>query len=190
MGRWSSKNTTSSFRGLDVRWLLRRGHLQPGRRFSLQWTRNDEPNGSIGGHTEMDRIVLSYSQRERGEAWQPVEYPVWLDWTPCHYGGQRVWFLCPARGCGRRVAVLYGGVVFACRYCLQLAYESQREQPYQRALSRAQKIYIRLGRTSSMDSVPGKPKGMHWRTYRRLCSRADEAEACSWPPWLLSVGRY
>ena len=48
-----------------------------------------------------------------------------LSRSSCHYGGERPWFLCPH--CGRRVAILYGGAVFACRTCYGLAYEVQRE---------------------------------------------------------------
>lgn len=59
--------------------------------------------------------------------------PVYLDWTACHLGGQRPWFLCPTRGCGRRIANLYGGAIFACRHCYRLAYPSQRETPDDRA---------------------------------------------------------
>jgi hypothetical protein len=31
-------------------------------------------------------------------------------------------------GCGQRVAILYGGDIFACRHCYQLAYPSAREE--------------------------------------------------------------
>jgi hypothetical protein len=41
------------------------------------------------------------------------EYAVLLEWTRCHYGGERAWFRCPVIGCGRRVAILYGGAIFA-----------------------------------------------------------------------------
>ena len=46
--------------------------------------------------------------------------------TPCRLGGSRAWFICPAVGCGRRVAILYGGGIFACRHCYDLAYDSSR----------------------------------------------------------------
>ena len=36
-------------------------------------------------------------------------------------------FICPAAGCGRRVAILYRGGIFACRHCYRLAYASSRE---------------------------------------------------------------
>jgi Zn-finger protein len=98
---------------------------------------------------------------------------VYLDWTPCHFGGQRPWFLCPAHGCGRRVALLYGGAIFACRHCHQLTYQSQRESHYQRAGRKVDKIIERLGRASDDNCWPEKPKNMRWRTYHRLISQAE-----------------
>jgi hypothetical protein len=50
------------------------------------------------------------------------QYPVRIERTPCNLGGSRHWFICPAVGCGRRAAILYGGGNFACRRCHQLAY--------------------------------------------------------------------
>lgn len=133
---WSGKNTTSDYLRLDVRRLQQRGLLDKCVNFSWQWTLNDEPYANIRIRSELDRMVLSYRHRWGGEDWQSEEYPVLLVQSPCHFGGTRKWFLCPARGCGRRVAVLYGGRIFACRHCHDLAYESQREKPYDRALSR------------------------------------------------------
>jgi hypothetical protein len=76
------------------------------------------------------------------------------------------------------VAVLYGAnSIFACRYCYDLVYESQRERPDQRALTRAQAIRERLGGSGSMaEDFPGKRKGMHWKTYWRLCKEYEEAD--------------
>jgi hypothetical protein len=65
--------------------------------------------------------------------------------------------------------VIYGGSFFRCRRCHGLKYQSQYEPPFTRAANRALKLRDRLGRTNSIeDSFPQKPKGMHWRTYRRL----------------------
>jgi hypothetical protein len=169
--RWSSKNTTSSYLRLDIRRLQRRECLKPGRSFGWQWTLNDKSYGDIRIRSEVARIVLSYRHHSRSEDWQSKEYPVLLTQTPCHFGGLRQWFLCPARGCGRRVAVLYGGEIFACRTCHQLVYESQREEPHNRVLSRAQGLHVRLGGTGAVaDGLPPKPKGMHRPTYERLAS--------------------
>ena len=177
--RWSSKNTTSGYLRLDVRRLQRKGRLDPGESFRWYWTLNDQPYGDIQIRTQFDRIVLLYRHRSRSEDWQSKEYPVLLAQTPCHFGGVRQWFLCPARGCGRRVAVLYGGEIFACRICHQLAYErSQREQPHNRALSRAQGLHVRLGGSGAVgDGLPPRPKGMHRVTYVKLARRFLRLEA-------------
>ena len=72
------------------------------------------------------------------------------DWTPCNYGGARCWFLCPAAGCGRRVAILYGREILACRHCYKLAYRSQRQSASERSMRRAQVIRMKLGGSSGM----------------------------------------
>jgi hypothetical protein len=93
-------------------------------------------------------------------------------WTKCPRGGRRPWFLCepPGRYCGRRVALLYsGGELFACRRCYGLAYESQQQSEFLRGLRKAQKIRVRLGGSPNLlHPLPEKPKGMHWRSYRRI----------------------
>ena len=187
---WSrgGKNTTEGYHRIDVPYLRRHGNLRPGTVFNLSWSRGGMQTGSIQGRTTSNSIILSYSHK-RGESgeWQRKEYPVELVRTPCHYGGERTWFLCPAQGCGRRVAVLYGGGIFACRQCHQLVYESQREQPHYRALRRIQAVRVKLGGSGSMaEPFPDKPKGMHWRNYERLVREAERADALSIPPWLFS----
>lgn len=184
MGRYSSKNTTSSYRQIHIRDLQDKDFLQSCGWVSLNWSREGEVVASIRISAQYDHVVLSYRHQNYGEDWKSEEYPVFLNRTRCNYGGERIWFLCPARGCSRRVAILYGGSIFACRHCYQLAYDSQREQPYSRALSRAQAIRVKLGGSPAGD-FPDKPKGMHWRTYDRLCEEFEEAESRSWPPWLI-----
>jgi hypothetical protein len=81
----------------------------------------------------------------------------------------------PARGCGRRVAKLYGGRIFGCRHCHHIAYPYKREAGYQRSQRRADKIRARLGWQSGFDSDWGpKPKGMHWQTYERLATELED----------------
>jgi hypothetical protein len=75
--------------------------------------------------------------------------------------------------------------MFACRRCLQLAYESQREAPHYHALRKAQSIHEKLGGTGIIDDPVFKPKEMHWRTYSRHLERLQEAESRAVPPWLL-----
>jgi hypothetical protein len=132
---------------------------------------------------EWDAVVLIYRSRTYGEdEWKSVEQRVPITWTTCHLGGRRPWFICSVysggRYCGRRVALLYGvGELFACRRCYTLVYESQHESLHHRGLWKAQKIRMRLGGSPSMvEGFPDKPKGMHWRTYDRLCGLHDAAE--------------
>lgn len=180
---FNSKDTTSAYSSLDVRWLQRKGYLVPGRAARVTWSRNGEPYSNINMRVEKDSLILSYRHRRFEEPWRREEYPIPIDWTRCHYGGIRPWFLCR---CGRRVALLYGDAIFACRHCLHLVYESQREQPYNRALRQAQAIIEKLGGTWA-EGFPGKPKGMHWRTYSRFFREYQDAQNRSWPPWLPKV---
>lgn len=168
-GNRGGKRTTSDMRALDVRKVQREGLLRPGHSFGWSWTRRGETIASINLKVEADRVTLDYRNRPNGGEWQAMNYPVRLSWTPCTYGGQRAWWLCPAVGCGRRVAVLYGGSVFACRHCQRLAYKSQRETPDDRAYRRANNLRARLGWVPGVIHGPGsKPKGMHWKTFQRL----------------------
>jgi len=168
------KDTTSDMRPLDIRKLQRDGLLTPGRAFGWHWTVNGEEVASIQMRTEVDRVILNYRSRSNGGEWQPMEYPVYLEWTGLHFGGRRAWFLCPARGCGRRVAILFGGSIFACRHCHNLAYQCQRETDDDRAMRRADTIRRRLGWGAGIANPEGdKPKGMHWRTYERLVAQHD-----------------
>jgi len=167
------KDATDDYRALDVRRWQRDGFLTPGRAFGWQWTRNGETVASIQVRTESDRVILSYRHRSGGE-WKDELYPVRLDWSPCTYGGRRAWFLCPAAGCGRRVAILYGGSIFACRHCYRLAYPCQRETADDRAARRADRIRARLGwEPGILNGEGGKPKGMRWLTFHRLTAKHE-----------------
>ena len=85
-----------------------------------------------------------------------------LEWTDCHLGGKRPWFLCPA--CGRRCGVMYP---YACRTCNGLGYKSWVEGKADRALRKAIRHREKFGQTAGGIAVPfpDKPKGMHWATY-------------------------
>src|SRR6185369_336204 len=97
-------------------------------------------------------------------------YEVSLDSTPCHFGRQRLWFRCPALGCGRRVALLYlGGRYFACRRCYRLAYRSQSQMPWERAIRASDRITARLDQ--DLEGNLTRPRRMRWATYERLAAQ-------------------
>lgn len=166
-GYRSTTDTTSDYRAIDVRRWHREGLLEPGQAFRWSWSRNGTVTASINVRTERGRVVLDYRHREHGGQWQDETLPIDLTWTPCNYGGERPWFRCPR--CGRRVALLYGGGIFACRHCHRLAYQCQRESLDDRNTRGIERIRERLGWKPGFLSGSGwKPKGMQWRTFWRL----------------------
>jgi hypothetical protein len=169
--RYGAKSTTDDYRTLDVRRFERAGMLTLGRRAGWQWTRNGETVASIQMRTEEDRVILIYRHRSGDAEWKDEQYAVRIVRTPCNLGGSRAWFLCPAVGCGRRVAILYGGGIFACRRCYQLAYASGREDVCDRAARRADRLRARLGwEPGILNGEGGKPKWMRWHTFERLAA--------------------
>jgi len=125
--RYGAKATTNDYRTLDVRRWAQQGVLRPGYWGGWKWTRDGETVASIQMRAEPNRVILIYRHRSGVGDWKDEEYPVRIVCTPCNLGGSRTWFICPAVGCGRRVAILYGGGIFACRHCYRLAYPSARE---------------------------------------------------------------
>lgn len=169
--RWhyGAKSTTDDYRTLDVRHWARAGVLRPGYWGGWQWTRNGEVVSSIQMRADHDRVILIYKHRSGSDEWKDEQYPVRIERTRCHLGGSRPWFICPALGCGRRVAILYGGGIFACRHCYRLAYASSREDECDRVARHADRIRARLGWEPGILNCPGdKPKWMRWRTFYRL----------------------
>ena len=189
-GNWfqNGRSTVEGCRSIDVRSWKRDGFIPGPSWFTSQWLRDGEKVASIGVRVAgRHEVILSYRSQSYGEdEWEDVEQRIPLDWTSCHLGGQRPWFRCSVYSngiyCGRRVAKLYGaGKWFACRHCYNLAYQTQHEPPYGRALLKTQRIREKLGGSASLaEPFPDKPKGMHWRTYGRLCVQAGEAEHASW----------
>lgn len=164
-----SKSTTDDYRAVDVRRLQRDGLLKPGCSYDFEWLRRGEVVANINIQTGEDRINLSYRSRKGGEEWQNMNYPVYLEFTACNYGGRRAWFRCPAAGCGRRVAKLYSGSIFACRHCHDLVYTCQREQQCDRITRKLDKIRDRLAwQPGFLNGSGSRPKGMRHRTYTRL----------------------
>ncbi len=165
-----------------MRALHRQGALRPGAVASQHWTRGDgTPAGDIvtiaGEHG--DRVTLAYATR-RGEhdAWTQQREHVRLERTQCNYGGKRVWFTCP--GCGSRRAVLFSADdLFRCRACHDLAYTSTRQDDIDRNTNRIRALQGRLKALPACDPwyVPGKPPGMHRRTYARVESELRVAIA-------------
>jgi len=178
--RWDKKTTEEEEPRIDVRYLRKEGLLKSKGIGTLTWSCRGQETGSIKFRVEPERIVLIYCARSDGGDWQSIEEPVRFDRTPCHYGGERLWFLCP--DCKHRVAVLYGaGIRFLCRTCSKLPYGSQNETLQDRMIRKSQKIRRRLGASESLfEPIWQRPKGMHRKTFQRLRAEAQQAESISW----------
>jgi hypothetical protein len=181
-GRYSYGGATASdYQRLDVRFLQKNGYLKSSLSAYLDWRRDGETYATVKIEASRASVTLDYKRRDRDAELVPVRYPVYLDWTRCNYGGDRAWFRCPASGCGKRVAILYYGGIFACRRCYRITYPSQREDYWGRALVRADKIRDRLGWESGVLNGYGpKPKWMRWQTFERLVDEHDREEDLSW----------
>jgi len=166
--RWNKKTTAEEIKRIDIRYMRKQGMLKPRGWCRMTWERGGEPSGDIKYQADETGLDLSYRSRSPGEEWEPVTERVWFDRTPCHYGGERLWFKCPH--CSKRVAVLYGlDVRFLCRHCYQLPYATQQEGYCDRMMRKARKIRARLGASNDLtEPVWSKPKGMHQNTYYRL----------------------
>jgi hypothetical protein len=77
----------------------------------------------------------------------------------------------------RRLYLPLGGCHFWSRRAYELAYASQRETKFDRALRRARKLRLRLGADPVDDEYPDKPQRMRWATYNRLMDRLVAADA-------------
>lgn len=185
---YGARSTTGDMRSIDVRRWARDGLLTPGRWFGWQWSVDGERVGFINVSVEAARVRLMYRSRDYGDEWREHDYGVSLLSQPCNFGGARQWFACPAKGCGKRVAILYGGHIFACRNCYQLAYPSQREKSFERQRRKSDRIKSKLG-LSAWDDVyaSAKPKGMHWSTYEKLVETYDDLETLSDAGFVASI---
>ena len=168
-----SANKCEDFRSIDLAWLNDKGILKRRTRTAITWSRGGEKTGSIQVKAEERGLRITCRTRDWGGEWEDISEFVPFSYSATNFDGQRRWFRCLS--CGRNCRILYGGKVYRCRKCYGLKYRSQCEPAYGRALSQAQNIRERLGGSLCTDDpFPEKPKGMHWKTYRRL--EAKEAE--------------
>jgi hypothetical protein len=131
----------------------------------------------IGGPWN-DWVRLKYEMRDywTGEPLK-IDDKVYLAPSRPHFGGLRWWFLCPHLN--RRVRTLYlprSGRHFLSRHAYELAYGSQRETKYDRALRRARKLRLRLGGDPAEDEYPDKPPRMRRARYNRLMDKLAAAD--------------
>ena len=141
----------------------RRGYLEPGISFCWGWTHDGERSGSISVLSGGTGVSISYRVKA-GDEWRDVSQHVTVESTPCHLGGTRPWFTCPA--CGGRSGVLFlRSGRFACRKCQRIAYRSQSGSETERLCSLFHKLAAQL--------EAGKPAWQRWARFERLGARYE-----------------
>ena len=177
--RWQTKTSIESQLAVDIRYIKKQGLLTQGQKGVLSWSCNGKTTGKINYQVHESGINLSYKTgSSKTSEWKEIELFIHFAYTPCNYGGERTWLICPNTLCNRRVTCLYGtGEYFLCRHCNNLNYQSQHQNYRDRQLTKAQEIRQQLGGSKSLfQSFPDKPKGMHWKTYQKLYQQAQQAE--------------
>jgi len=172
--RFSHRGYVDANLAIDIRIWKRKGILLSGSIFTWRWLVNDEEQAQIRVLVEDGHVVLSYRTRINFGEWHTVELTVTLTYSPCNYGGERIWFSCPV--CCRRAAKLFcHGKYFICRKCTGQLYESQSEWGLHRLYRKGRRLSLKLGVNSYRAvSYPVKPKGMHLKTYKYISNEAED----------------
>ncbi|MEI7741485.1 MAG: hypothetical protein WCJ29_03180 [bacterium] len=133
-----AKRTCEASRALSITFLKEYGYfdwdLMNG---TATWTSSwSEDKSSIGIESrvrgDFPHLRLHYVHTSYDGETTNLDYQVRITSTPCYFGGKRYWFICPlirnGVPCQRQVGVIYGaGMYYGCRYCYDLAYQSQQE---------------------------------------------------------------
>jgi len=133
--------------------------LTPGSSITLTWSR-----GNVLVQRTFILIKRDYLEMVGGR--------IYFDRTPCNYGGERVWFMCP--NCDRRCAVLYGND-FVCRGCIGIRYyTSQIEDD----IARAKRKFEKFKAKAFGNAIPYiRPARQHRRTHAKNLFYLDALEA-------------
>lgn len=139
-------------------------------------------SGILCGGKWLETLYTAWDDScEMFPSWSPGGVEIDLSRKPNGYGGQQLFFLCPA--CGRRVRYLYQvGAAFLCRKCSQLNYKSQQETRsgsmyyYEKGMKLVED-HLETWPRASPDGfsfcgwIPDRPRYMHDTTYRRYLRR-------------------
>ncbi|MDA8169511.1 MAG: hypothetical protein M0Z59_07420 [Nitrospiraceae bacterium] len=102
--------------------------------------------------------------------------------TPCFYGGDRFWFICP--GCGKRARVLYcppSSRLYRCRSCHDLTYAVRQE--HRQKLERLLLHLDRIRRAQEfIDRLHFGQKGLSKLQARQILRAATKCPSRGWKP--------
>jgi hypothetical protein len=168
---------------LDLNKLLRQRLVRSGAacRSTIHWNYCDSGKEIVSGRLSSDMTAAN-------SGWLRIEIDSlnifqWIELvaTPRHFGGVQWYCICPRTG--RRASTVWkppGEQFFASRHTWHVAYGSQFQSRYDRAVTAAQDIRYRLAGKDFLcvfDGPPPKPKWMRWHTYEKIMQRCDAYEA-------------
>jgi hypothetical protein len=155
---------------LDINKLAREGLLQPGARAFCTYTWTNSHTGELTARAQ----IITQLQTERA-GWlriQMGELDQWVDLVaqPRHFGGRQWCFRSPITHLCSVLWMPPGATRFWGRHAWEgkVAYASQFESPWYRAITGREKIKERLIGSHRTSDLPPKPKWMRWKTYARL----------------------
>lgn len=182
------KTEAESVKKISTTFLKEKNYFCGMRYGTITWTRNNwlgeehKNRVSIQVSTAYKdkflRIYYTQTDNNSGEK-KDFDYRIPLVTTPCKFGGNRYWFICPmsknGNYCGKRVGVLYkDGDYFACRHCYNITYAS-------RNLSGLAKSFGSYLSNPELDELRSKIKRTHYKgiptkKYRRFLEKDNRAE--------------
>ena len=143
---------------LDANRLARQGWFAGSYRGPVTWT----DGSTITLAYSQGQLTLSY--RLNGE---PMQQAIEVIEAPCHFGGNRFYFRCPA--CHKRRYKLRSGPQgFYCRHCYALPYYSQECGDLDGLIHQKHKIEAKLGKPMRTTT--------RMKVINRLCALDDEID--------------
>lgn len=148
----SKKLTLDDVISLDISYLKKVGCLSPNSSIELFWLRNTLIVDRVKLFIEYDFLEMAGGR-------------VYFTRTPCNFGGDRLWFVCPE--CERRSRVLYS-LDFICRQCVALVHGSV-------GMGKLERLDRKIDKFKKMKCIDDnffiKPKQVHRITHMKNMSR-------------------
>ena len=168
--RYRIARKTNELPALDIAALdLRVADVPSGKTFS--WQQNGRVVGTASCTVSGEHVLIEYKSCDRRSVSQRIRFAS----TKPHFGGVRRWFVCP--DCGRKCNTLYSSFAFKCRKCVNAVYPSQYAYVRLAGEAEARRARVLLGTVAGYDpALVTKPKGMHWKTFRRLQKQIRSAD--------------
>jgi hypothetical protein len=185
-GVLSRKSRVDEARSIDILDLQRKGVFTNKEAWSwtTSWSRNEKVAASVSYSVEFSgdrptglQLMYTITDNKTGEK-RDYEYTIPVAATPCNYGGERWWYICPlivnGKNCQRRCRIIYmpsGAEYFGCRECHRLTYESRQRH--------REKFYEDFARpVRAMDTALEKLKRVRsWDKKLKIYRSMSRAEA-------------